>query len=152
MPALALALLAGQHGSRAGRLTLFALPAGWLLGGLLGLAFPTVESAAVVTTVSFVALGGLVAAEARLGTEWVTGLAVGVGLLHGYLNGAAMTQAKLGALGVAGIVSTLFVVVALAAATVVAVRAPWARIAVRVAGSWIVAIGLLLVGWSLRAG
>ena len=47
--------------------------------------------------------------------------------------------------------STLFVVVALAAALVVALRAPWARIAVRVAGSWIVAIGLLLLGWSFRA-
>jgi hypothetical protein len=45
----------------------------------------------------------------------------------------------------------LFVVVALAAAMVVAIRAPWGRIAVRVAGSWIVAIGLLLLGWTLRA-
>jgi hypothetical protein len=34
---------------------------------------------------------------------------------------------------------------------VVAIRAPWGRIAVRVAGSWIVAIGLLLLGWTLRA-
>lgn len=152
VPALALALLAGQHGSRVGRLTLFALPASWLLGGLLGLAVPTVESASVVTTASFLALGGLVAAEARLTTESVTGLAMVVGLIHGYLNGAAMTQAKLGALGVVGIVTTLFVLVALAAAMVVAIRAPWARIAVRVAGSWIVAIGLLVLGWSLRAG
>jgi len=151
LPALALALLAGQRGSRAGRLALFALPTAWLLGGLLGLVFPTIESVTALTTVSFLALGGLVAAEARLQPEWVTALAVVVGLPHGYLNGAAMTQAKLGALGVVGIVSTLFVVVALAAAMVVAVRVPWGRIAVRVAGSWIVAIGLLLLGWSLRA-
>ncbi len=151
LPALALALLAGQRGSRVGRLALFALPMAWLLGGLVGLAFPTIESATALTTVSFLALGGLVAAEAQLKPEWVTGLAVVVGLLHGYLNGAAMAQAKLGALGVAGIVSTLFVTVALAAAMVVAIRVPWGRIAVRVAGSWIVAIGLLLLGWSLRA-
>jgi urease accessory protein len=150
LPALALALLAGQRGSRAGRLALFALPGSWLLGGLLGLAFPTVESATVLTTVSFLALGGLVAAEARLHPEWVTALAVVVGLLHGYLNGAAMAQAKLGSLGIVGIVSTLFVLVALAAAMVVAIKVPWGRIAVRVAGSWIVAIGLLLLGWSLR--
>lgn len=151
LPALALALLAGQCGSRAGRLALFALPGAWLVGGLLGLAFPTVDSARAVTTVSFLVLGGLVAAEARLRPEWVAGLAVVAGLLHGYLNGAAMAQARLGALAVAAIVTTLFVVVALAAAMVVAIRAPWGRIAVRVAGSWIVAIGLLLLGWSLRA-
>ncbi len=151
LPAVAMALLAGQKGSRAGRLALFALPGAWLLGGLAGLAFPTISSAPALTTVSFLALGGLVAADARLRPEWVTALAALVGLLHGYLNGAAMAQAKLGALGLVGIVSTLFVVVALAAALVVALRVPWGRIAVRVAGSWIAAIGLLLLGWSLRA-
>jgi hydrogenase/urease accessory protein HupE len=150
LPALALALLAGQSGSRTGRLALFALPGAWLVGGLAGLAFPTISTATALTTLSFIALGGLVAAEARLRPEWVTGLALVVGLLHGYLNGSAMSQAKLGTLGVVGIVSTLFVTVALAAALVVSLRAPWARIAVRVAGSWIAAIGLLLLGWSFR--
>jgi urease accessory protein len=151
LPALALALLAGQKGSRTGRLALFALPGAWLVGGLAGLAFPTISSATALTTVSFLALGGLVAADPRLPPEWVTGLAVVVGLLHGYINGAAMSQAKLGGLGLVGIVTMLFVVVALFAALVVALRAPWARIAVRVAGSWIAAIGLLLLGWSFRA-
>jgi len=61
-----------------------------------------------------------------------------------------MSEAKLGALGLAGIVSTLFVTFALAAAMVVTIRFPWGRIAVRVAGSWIAAVGLLLLGWSLR--
>jgi hydrogenase/urease accessory protein HupE len=150
LPALALALLAGQRGSRTGRLTLFALPGAWLVGGLAGLVYPTISVATALTTVSFLALGGLVAAEARLRPSWVGGLAVVVGVLHGYLNGASMSQAKLGALGLAGIVAALFVLVALAAAMVVAIRAPWGRIAVRVAGSWIVAIGLLLLGWSLR--
>jgi hydrogenase/urease accessory protein HupE len=150
LPAIALALLAGQRGPRAGRLTLFALPSAWLLGGVVGLALPTISYAPALTTVSLLALGGLVAAEARLRPEWVTALAVVLGLVHGYLNGAAMAQAKLGGLGLCGVVSTLFVVVALAAALVVAIRAPWARIAVRVGGSWIVAIGLLLLGWSVR--
>jgi urease accessory protein len=151
LPALAMALLAGQRGSRAGRLTLFALPAAWLAGGLIGLAFPSISSATAFTTVSFLVLGGLVAGEAPLRPEWVSGLSLALGLLHGYLNGSAMSQAKLGALGLVGSVTTLFVVIALAAALVVALRASWARVAVRVAGSWIVAIGLLLLGWSLRA-
>ncbi len=150
LPALALALLAGQGGARAGRLALFALALAWFLGGLVGLALPTNSEAAVLTTVSFLLLGGLVAAEARLQPSGVAGLAIVVGLLHGYLNGSAMSQAKLGALGLAGIVGTLFATVALAAAMVVAIRVPWGRTAVRVVGSWIVAIGLLLLGWSLR--
>ena len=120
------------------------------MGGLAGLAFPSLGTALALTTVSFLVLGGLVAAEARLSSAMVTGLALILGLLHGFLNGSAMSQAELGALGLFGIVTTLFVVVALAAAMVVALRVPWARIAVRVGGSWIAAIGLLLLGWAFR--
>jgi urease accessory protein len=42
--------------------------------------------------------------------------------------------------------------VALGAALVVALRSGWQRIAVRVAGSWVAAIGLLLLGWAIRRG
>ena len=41
---------------------------------------------------------------------------------------------------------------AVAAAFVVGLRAGWARIALRVAGSWIAACGLLLLGWAARSG
>jgi len=44
----------------------------------------------------------------------------------------------------------LFVLVTLASALVVSLRKSWARIAVRVAGSWIAAIGLLMFGWAMR--
>jgi len=150
LPALALALLAGLRGAHAGRLALFALPGAWLVGGLLGLAFPIAGLPPALTTVSFVALGGLVAADARLSPTWLAAIATAVGLVHGGYNGAAMAQANLGALGLVGIAATLFATVALAAALVVALRAPWTRIAVRVAGSWIAATGLLMVGWTLR--
>ena len=118
LPALALALLAGQCGSRAGRTVLFFLPGAWFLGGLAGLAFPTTHVAVALTTASFLVLGGLVASEARLPSGWLRALAIALGLAHGYLNGSAMSQAKLGGLGLVGIVITLFIVVSLAAAMV----------------------------------
>ena len=151
LPALALALLAGLRGARAGRLVLFVFPAGWLVGGLIGLALPSSSPSTAITMMSFIALGALVAADARLRPKWVAAIAIVVGVLHGIFNGAAMAEARLGALGIFGIAASLFVLVALAAALVIALRAPWMRIAVRVAGSWIVATGLLLLGWSLRA-
>jgi urease accessory protein len=150
LPALALALLAGQRGSRAGRLALAALPGAWLAGGLVGLALPGAAPAAALTTASFLATGGLVAAEAPLAPAWIGALAGALGILHGYANGAALAGAPPGFPGLAGIVAALFVLVALAASIVVALRAPWARVAVRVAGSWIAAVGLLVLGWSLR--
>jgi hypothetical protein len=62
----------------------------------------------------------------------------------------AMTQPGAGTLSLLGMVFAVFILVALAGALVVPLRATWSRMAVRVAGSWIAAIGLLLVGWGLR--
>jgi len=46
--------------------------------------------------------------------------------------------------------AAVFALVVLVAALVVQIRAHWARIAVRVGGSWIAASGLLMLGWSIR--
>ena len=46
-----------------------------------------------------------------------------------------------------GIAATLFVLVALVSAVVVSLRPAWTRVAVRVTGSWIAAVGLLMIGW-----
>jgi hypothetical protein len=67
------------------------------------------------------------------------------------LNGTSIASDESARLGVAGITASVFVVVALVSAAVVSLPAAWMRIAVRVIGSWIAAIGLLLLGWSLRA-
>ena len=95
-------------------------------------------------------LGALVAADWQLPLPVVIGGAVLLGLVYGCVNGAGLAQS--GALGMAGIASALFVVVALLAGPVVALRAAWARVVVRVAGSWIAAIGLLMLGWTVRMG
>ena len=151
LPALALALLVGLNGAAIGRVALFALSAAWCAGGMVGLAWPTIDSSSALTVLSFLALGGMAAADTRLQPRWAIALAVVIGLLYGYQNGSAMAEARLGLLGLAGVVSTMFVTVALTAAMAVALRAPGARIAVRVAGSWVAAAGLLMWGWSLHA-
>jgi hydrogenase/urease accessory protein HupE len=127
------------------------LPAAWLLGGVIGL---TVHGGVspVATSLSFVLLGGLVAVDARLPLGATTTLAALLGLGHGWLNGPALAQPGPGAMGLLGCVAAVFTLVALAASIVVPLRAAWARVVVRVAGSWIAAIGLLLIGWGLRPG
>jgi hydrogenase/urease accessory protein HupE len=151
VPVLALALLAGLRGATHGRRALFVLPAAWLLGGVIGL---TVHGGVhlIWTALSFVLLGGLVASDARLPLGATTLLAALLGLGHGYLNGSVLAQPALGAVGLLGIVAAVFSLVALAASFVVPLRAVWARVVVRVAGSWIAAIGLLLIGWAIRSG
>jgi hydrogenase/urease accessory protein HupE len=149
VPILALALYAGLRGPRAGRIALFVLPVAWLAGGLLGLNLGGAP-AAPVPALSFILLGLLVAADVNLPDGAVAALAGVLGLVHGFLNGPALAGGGPGALGLLGIAAVAFVLVALAAALVVSLRAPAARIAVRVAGSWIAAIGLLLLGWTFR--
>jgi hydrogenase/urease accessory protein HupE len=95
-------------------------------------------------------IGGLTAADRRLSPSAIAALAIVVGLVHGWLNGVGIAEAQKEALGLAGIVGAIFVLVALASAAVVSLRPHWTRIAVRVAGSWVAAIGLLMLGWSLK--
>jgi urease accessory protein len=148
VPVLAIALYAGLRGAAAGRRAMFFLPVAWLVGGLAGSAL-NVTTALPIPAISFLILGGLVAADLCLPAAAVTGLAIALGLVHGFLNGAALRDGA-GTLGLIGIAMMLFVLVPVIAACVVSLGKPWARIAVRVAGSWIAAIGLLTFGWAMR--
>jgi hydrogenase/urease accessory protein HupE len=103
-----------------------------------------------LTAISFLFLGGLVAADTQLSLRATTVIAAMLGLVHGYLNGAGMGQPGVGAVALLGLVFMVFVLVSVFAAFVVRLRWPWTRIAVRVVGSWIVASGLLVLGWNLR--
>ena len=104
----------------------------------------------MVTTASFLVLGLLIAFDWRLSPGAITALAAAVGLLHGSLNGAGIAAEGREALGLVGISATVFVLVAIAAARVLSLGAPWSRVVVRVAGSWVTATGLLMLGWGLR--
>jgi hydrogenase/urease accessory protein HupE len=150
LPVVALTLLAGLHGARCGRWVLFVLPAAWLVGMTVGLGLVPHASAAWLTCGLTIVLGALVAADRQVPLLVVVGGAVLLGLTHGCMNGAGLVQAPSGALDMAGIASALFVIVALLAGPVVALRAAWARVVVRVTGSWIAAIGLLVLGWTVR--
>ena len=151
VPVLALAFFAGLRGPEAGRSTLFLLPVAWLAGGLVGLRVQTLPAFAI-PAISFLIPGALVAADLQMRPGAVAALAVILGSIHGWRNGAVMQLAASGALELIGMISALFVVLALVAAFVVSLKRPWTRIAVRVAGSWIAATGLLLLGWSFRRG
>lgn len=149
LPVLALALYGGLRGAPYGRRALFTLPAAWLAAGFVGMTLNT-SGGGALTAISLMLLGGLVAADVKLSLQRTTILAALLGFLHGYLNGAAMDQPGAGSLALIGLVSGVFILVALAAAFVTRLRFPWTRIAVRVLGSWIAASGLLMLGWAMR--
>jgi urease accessory protein len=150
VPALALALLAGLRGAPYGRRAMFSLPAAWLIGSLFGLSAATVGAGMLGASFWFLALGGLVLVDARLSLRAMTALSALLGLVHGYLNGAGMGLSTSAVAAALGLASAVFVLVVLVTALVVRLRTHWARIAVRIGGSWIAASGLLMLGWSFR--
>jgi urease accessory protein len=149
LPVVAIALLAGLNGPAAGRRVLFTLPVAWIVGGACGYARGAALLPSGSTSLSLLALGILTASDLKLPPSVITGLAAALGVLHGWGNGAGIAAAHREELGLIGITVTIFVVAALLSALVVSQRRPAARIVVRVAGSWIAAIGLLLLGWTL---
>lgn len=149
LPVLAIGLLAGLNGAPAGRWLLFCLPLAWLAGGVAGVEMPAALPAFSPAMLSMLVIGILTAVDFRLPPRAVGALAVGLGLIHGWQNGAAIQAAGLQATGLVGTAVAVFVFVALVAALVVALRRPWTRIVVRAAGSWVAATGLLMMGWTL---
>ncbi len=151
LSALALAGFAGVRGAAHARRAMFVLPGAWLLAALGGSAVPIVAEPAVVPAVWLLALGGLVALDAKISPRGVAALAAALGLYHGFLNGTGLGPSLVSFTALAGLAAAVFALVALVSASVVAIRADWGRIAVRVAGSWIAASGLLWLGWAARA-
>ena len=147
---LAMALLAGLRGTRAGRLTVIVLPAAWLMAGLLGLALAPLPDLRWLGIVSLLILGLLVAADLRLPATAVAVLAAIYGTVHGLLNGAALAAIGAGTPALLGIVLTALVLSLLIAAAVAPLRLLWARVAIRVAGSWVAAVGMLMLGWLVQ--
>jgi hydrogenase/urease accessory protein HupE len=147
---IALAFLAGQRGTQAARWALFALPVAWLAGGLPGALLPGSSALPLLTTISFGLAGACVAFDARIRAAGIAGFATCAGLVHGYVNGATLAPGGASLLGLSGAVTTVFCVFAILSAQVTTLQAGWTYIAVRVAGSWIAAAGLLMLGWLAR--
>jgi len=149
IPVIALALLSGQRGASFGRRILWIVPLAWFSGGLLGM-FAGAARSSALTCVSFLLVGGLVAANAKISLRVITALAALLGFFHGYLNGTGISRFNDGTYAVLGLALAVFVVVAIFASLVIPLRRQWTLIVVRVAGSWIAASGLLMLGWAFH--
>jgi len=145
-----LSVLAVQQGTDSAARLRLALPLTWLLGGILGLQLLPELSTPWLNTIAFSLVGLLVAFQVPLGRRVHTTLVLWAGLWFGLVNGSALAfheGAVLALLG--GVVA----VVALTGLLTVALAPPhpaWLRIGLRVAGSWIAASGLLMVGWLIK--
>ncbi len=151
LPIVALGLLAGQQGERASRWLVLVFPLALLLGAVLAAVAPTLPSMRLLNAASFVVLGLLVAAGRRLPLMLLIALGAVFGLSHGYENGRAMGPDAAIHLFVPGVAAAGGLVIALvSAATLDLAARTWARVGIRILGSWIAAIGIMTIGLAWR--
>lgn len=148
---LALGLLAGLQDPRDGRWILAAAPLGLLAGGAVALVLPQGTPAAAIGMVLLTLLGLLAALARPVPALPLAGAGLLIGLLHGYQNGLAASDASVVSLFILGFVACGLVGLALIAALAVATRqrTAWGVIALRAGGSWIAAIGVMMLGFGL---
>jgi len=144
-------LLAGLAGARYGRWVLATLPASWLLGMLAGWALALPAAPAAAMAVATAVTGALAASGLRLPLPALIAWAALLGVLHGVGNGSELAATAGGLLAIIGIALSLAALVSLVAGQVAVLQAHWARLAVRISGSWIAAVGMLMFGWAMKS-
>jgi urease accessory protein len=149
---IALALFGGLSGRAAARWLVLVLPVAWLLGTGFGLRWPGPTGSGWLPALSMLLAGLLAAVNPNVPTWLPAAVAIGLGMVHGCLNGRTMASTDTSLLAAVGIVAALGLVALLLGALASTLRIPWQKIAARTLGSWMAAIGLLALAWSLRPG
>ena len=153
---LAVLLLAGQSGKAPARLTVVILPIAWgvawlgaaWLGGDQTLA---AEPGLAWVKISLLTLVGVAVAAGLRGLAPVLAvIAAAVGVVCGFAGGLAAAETGDAVIAFAGLWTAVLILGLLVAALAVSLRRPWMLIALRVAGSWLAAIGVLTAGWVLQ--
>jgi urease accessory protein len=149
---IALGLLLGRYRASAeAALTVFI--GALVAGGALALWLKHIPGLDLVNLLSILGLGALLAADLSLPAGVCVVLALVFGLSHGFANGLAVAPPIravpfLGGLALAGLVVGGYGWVTVE--TLLQRNLGWLRIAVRVAGSWLAAIGILVLAGSWK--
>ena len=146
---IALAMFAGQQGSKTALFTLAIFPSALVLGASLGAVLPSPAWLPVMNLVLIPILGLAVVLAISFPTPATVILVALVGLLHGLANGAEITAPVSPWRFIPGLAIIAVLVLAYGIGLVRSAKKPWTRIAVRVAGSWITAAGIMVCALKL---
>ena len=146
LPLLALGLWCGQQGTAEARRCIAAFLGGWLIGLAAGMLWDPSPTVGWLNRGSLLATGLLVAGAVRLPQPAVASLAGLLAITHGFENVAEVRQVVVPWLFLPGVFLSGLTLQLLPAAVAVKCDAGRLQLAVRVAGSWIAAVGLLWLG------
>ncbi len=154
LPVIAFGLFAGLCGKAQARWSLLAFVPSWIAGGVAAMAGVALApmSISIVTAAIFLIVGGLLALNRALPPAWSAGVAALLGALRGLADLSGIAASAAHGLALAGMALGGFVLFALAVSITLPLQRLWMIVAARVGGSWLAALGLLLVGWVVRYG
>jgi len=145
LPMIALGLLAGQQNRRSAITMLACFPAALAVGAVLANPSHVPSVVGWVNLGSMAALGLLVAAARPLPAGISVALSFLVGLAIGVANGAELGGQLSDYRFVLGLALAGLMLVSYGIGCVRRLRAPWMLIGFRVVGSWIAAVGILVL-------
>ncbi len=146
LPLAAIALLASRGGRRRVLLSQFLVAAGVVLGTGAGLAGFVWHGVIIANRLFLILAGLLVAAALPVPRMVLPGIALGGALLSGHELLVTDPPAGHAVLFYSGAVLGAMAAHGAVGAVTLLSDAPWTRVAVRIAGSWIAAIGVIYAG------
>lgn len=152
LPWLALAILAALQGARNGRWLFLIVPAGLAAGALLSVLVPGLTIAPLLNLCALAGAGLLAVLNLPLPVAAFAGLAALIAIASGYGNGLAMASDTNRMLFTAGVSAAGYAFIALATSLLIAFldgRGGWRAIVLRAGGSWISALGIMVLGLKL---
>ncbi len=148
LPMIAISLLAGQQSREPAIAMLFTFPLSLAAGAALGVPIHLPSIVAWINLGSMAALGLLVATARPLPSSVAAGISALLGLTIGLANGAELGEQVSPWRFIPGFALAGLLLVTYGIGCVRRLRAPWMQIGFRVIGSWIAAVGVLVL--SLR--
>lgn len=149
LPWIALAALAAFQGPQRARWVVLTFPLALLAGGAASLVLPSPPFAGILD-LSLVAITGLaLAAAVSLPLPLLLAIVTVMGLLHGYQNGEAMVASTDQVLFLSGVTAIGYAVLTLLTGAAIAFLrgvGGWRPIALRASGSWVAAVGIMVLG------
>jgi len=148
---LGLAILAAYGGATSGRRLIVSLTLAWATGVVVGFAMVGRQFDLPIATAGVILLLGVTGLfKMRVPSVALASVSVFIGLVRGVMNGSAARAADGQWLSVVGIVLGVFVLGTLLTGSSTWLTGRRTEVVLRVAGSWIAAIGLLMIGWEFR--
>jgi urease accessory protein len=156
---IAAGLLAGSMGAARGRWLVLIVPVGSLIGFYAGLSSGITSVATIMNAAMMIVLGLLIATAVRVPMAILGVLAFSVAVMRGLANAAGVASDTNKVLFGAGLTLAAYAAITLIMAAMVSFREPdaatrpaaWRGIAIRVCGSWITAIGLMIGAFALAS-